>query len=76
VIFIVLVSVAPYVRQVHGLTTSANLSEWMIPTGQGIVVRALTAMLFGGLGTLMFGELFSSLFISSAIVSKKVCSRL
>jgi hypothetical protein len=48
-------------------------------------------MLFGGLGTLMFGELFSSqpaliistativlssLFISSAIVSKKICSRL
>lgn len=33
VIFVVLVSVAPSVRQVHGLTTSANLSEWAIPTG-------------------------------------------
>jgi hypothetical protein len=59
--------------------------------GQGIVERVLAAMLFGGLGTLMFGELFSSqpaliistativlstIFISSAIVSKKICSRL
>ena len=36
VIFIVLVSVAPSVRQVHGITTSANLSEWAIPTGGSI----------------------------------------
>jgi hypothetical protein len=65
-----------------------RLRDWK---GQGIVERVLAAMLFGGLGTLMFGELFSSqpalvistativlstLFISSAIVSKKVCSRL
>jgi hypothetical protein len=65
-----------------------RLRDWK---GQGIVERALAAMLFGGLGTLMIGELFSSqpaliistttivlstLFISSAIVSKKVCSRL
>ena len=65
-----------------------RLRDWK---GQGIVERVLAAMLFGGLGTLMFGELFSSqpaliistativlstLLISSAIVSKKVCSRL
>jgi hypothetical protein len=65
-----------------------RLRNWK---GQGMLERALAAMLFGGLGALMFGELFSSqpaliistativlstLFISSAIVSKKICSRL
>jgi hypothetical protein len=65
-----------------------RLRDWK---GQGMLERALAAMLFGGLGTLMFGELFSSqpaliistativlssLSISSAIVSRKVCSRL
>jgi hypothetical protein len=65
-----------------------RLRNWR---GQGMLERALAAMLFGGLGALMFGERFSSqpvliistativlstLFISSAIVSKKICSRL
>jgi outer membrane lipoprotein SlyB len=59
--------------------------------GQRVLERALAAMLFGGLGTLTFGELFSSqlaliistptivlstLFISSVIVSKKLANRL
>jgi hypothetical protein len=65
-----------------------RLRNWK---GQGMLERALAAMLFGGLGVLMFGELLASqpaliistativlstLFISSAIVSKKICSRL
>jgi len=65
-----------------------RLRNWK---GQGMLERALAAMLFGGLGALMFGELLASqpaliistativlstLFISSAIVSKKICSRL
>jgi len=59
--------------------------------GQRVLERALAAMLFGGLGTLALGELFSSqpaliiststivlstLFLSSAIVSKKLVNRL
>jgi len=65
-----------------------RLRNWK---GQRMLERALAAMLFGGLVTLLFGELFSSqpaliistttvvlstLFISSAIVSKKICGRL
>jgi hypothetical protein len=65
-----------------------RLRHWK---GQGMLEKALAATLFGGLGTLLFGELLSSqpaliistttivlstLFISSAIVSKKICSRL
>jgi hypothetical protein len=65
-----------------------RLRNWK---GQRMLERALAAMLFGGLGALLFGELFSSqpaliistativlstLLISSAIVSKKICSRL
>jgi hypothetical protein len=65
-----------------------RLRNWK---GQGMLEKALAAILLGGLGTLLFGELLSSppaliistttiilstLFISSAIVSKKIGSRL
>ena len=65
-----------------------RLRNWK---GQAKLERALAAMMFVGLGTLAFGELFSSqpaliistptivlstLFISSAIISKKLANRL
>ena len=65
-----------------------RLRNWK---GQGMLERALAAMLFGGLGSLAFGELFSSqpaliistttivlstLFLASAVVSKKLSNRL
>jgi hypothetical protein len=65
-----------------------RLRNWK---GDGKLERTLAAMLFSGLGTLAFGELFSSqpaliistttivlstLFMSAAIVSKKLSNRL
>jgi hypothetical protein len=65
-----------------------RLRNWK---GQGMLESALAVMLFGGLVILLFGELFSSqpaliistativlstLSMSSAIVSKKICNRL
>jgi len=65
-----------------------RLRNWK---GQGMLERALAAMLFGELGSLAFGELFSSqpaliisttmivlstLFLASAVVSKKLSNRL
>ena len=65
-----------------------RLRNWK---GQRMLERALAAVLFGGLATLLFGELISSqsaliistttivlstLFLSSAIVSKKLSNRL